>query len=662
LEHFTNTTIGLQDLTTDEQVKVELADKSTLTTAGIGTFAGKLPRVLYCPQFASPLLSISQLYRDGKATIFHPTQGIMVANAECMEVRVKGTPLLVGKATENGFITDINVMSSKNSVKYVNAPTNTVLTYAQALQSTSATTNTKPHATAEQLWMLRLGFPNPERVIKLAKNNLATGVKISPAAKAEDFEVHSLEAYHLGKSKARSHKMSPPKTKRSSKPFEFIHMDIKVTNIRTLGGNKYLLVICDDYTRWREAIPMATKGEVANKFKTWYLSFVKNLGYTTQRIRLDNAGENVGTIMAGFCLAHSIRLEPTNKYSSASNGTAERSIGILTSTIRTLLVSAHLPQTLWAEAAITATYLVNRLPTTANPGDKTPFEMLYGKPPDLAHLKVFGCRAYVHRHKPEREVATFSPTAVAGVLVGYATSTNGYRILVGSTGKVEETAHVDFAETVLPGMPPTADVSFTTMPEQFSVVGEPIATTAAVQPSIVVAELPTTAPAEPPSEAAEPEPTTEPEATSVEPDQPAGIDHLLEEELLPERERKPPQYLKDYVRPAAKRAKVVANATVTARAARINYKEAVKDPGIRDAMKAELDHLLSSGAVKIVDLPQGRKAIKSTWAHKRKLGPDGEFVRYKSRICPYGFQQVPGIDYDEVEQHQKIACIYDKRQ
>jgi hypothetical protein len=170
-------------------------------------------------------------------------------------------------------------------------------------------------------------------------------------------------------------------------------MDVKVTNTRTIGGNKFLLAICDDFTRWRTAIPMATKGEVGTKFKTWYLGFVKNLGFTTRRIRLDNAGENVGTIMSGICLAHSIRLEPTNKYSSASNWTAERSIGIITSMIRTLLVSAKLPQTLWAEAALTATYLINRLPTTANPGDKTPFEMLYGKAPNLAHLKVFGCKA-----------------------------------------------------------------------------------------------------------------------------------------------------------------------------------------------------------------------------------------------------------------------------
>jgi hypothetical protein len=343
--------------------------------------------------------------------------------------------------------------------------------------------------------MLRLGFPNPERVLKLVKGNFATGVKINPETKAEDFEIHTMDAYHLGKSKARSHKMAPPGTKKSSKPFELIHMDVKVTNTRTLGGNKFLLVICDDFTRWRTAISMATKGEVGTKFKTWHLSFVKNLGFTTQRIRLDNAGENVGTIMSGICLAHSIRLEPTNKYASASNGTAERSIGIITSTTRTLLVSANLPTTLWAEVALTGTYLINRLPTKANPGDKTPFEMLYGKVPNLAHLKVFECKAYVHRHKPERVVATFSPTAIIGIMVGYATSTNGYRILMTNTGKVEEISHVEFAESIMPGMLPGPDECIIDAPELLSSIDT------TVEPTSITIEEPAEMPAVEPAEA-----------------------------------------------------------------------------------------------------------------------------------------------------------------
>jgi hypothetical protein len=132
----------------------------------------------------------------------------MVTDADNMDVRIKGTPLLVGRANENGFEADINAMSVKNTVKSVTIPTEAVPTYAQTLQKNTSNVHTKPKITAEQLWMLRLGFPNPERMLKLAKEDLATGVKISPATKAEDFKARSTRWRHttLG-----SHRRGPTK-------------------------------------------------------------------------------------------------------------------------------------------------------------------------------------------------------------------------------------------------------------------------------------------------------------------------------------------------------------------------------------------------------------------------------------------------------------------
>jgi hypothetical protein len=152
--------------------------------------------------------------------------------------------------------------------------------------------------------------------------------------------------------------------------------------------------------------------------------------------------------------------------------------------------------------------------------------------------------ASVHRHKPERDVATFSPTAITGILVGCATRTNGYRILITNTGKVDETLHVDFIETILPGMPPNPDKSISEAPELQGSIE------ATVEPRTIAAEKPADIPANEPAEASIE--STELES-NVEPEPCPGIEHLLEEEFLSERERKPPQYLKDYVRPSVKR-------------------------------------------------------------------------------------------------------------
>ena len=60
-----------------------------------------------------------------------------------------------------------------------------------------------------------------------------------------------------------------------------------------------------------------------------------------------------------------------------------------------MLTHAGLPNGYWAEAVSTAAYIRNRVATSALP-EKTPFEMWYGKKPEVSHLRVFGCIAYAH--------------------------------------------------------------------------------------------------------------------------------------------------------------------------------------------------------------------------------------------------------------------------
>lgn len=53
-----------------------------------------------------------------------------------------------------------------------------------------------------------------------------------------------------------------------------------------------------------------------------------------------------------------------------------------------MLLEAELPNQYWTEAAMTATYLQNRLATTAN--RETPFKMWHVHKTSVEHLRVFG--------------------------------------------------------------------------------------------------------------------------------------------------------------------------------------------------------------------------------------------------------------------------------
>ncbi|KAL3678374.1 hypothetical protein R1sor_021330 [Riccia sorocarpa] len=60
-----------------------------------------------------------------------------------------------------------------------------------------------------------------------------------------------------------------------------------------------------------------------------------------------------------------------------------------------MILEGGLPAYLWGEVITAATYLTNRSPTKSNSG-LTPEEKYTGKPPDLSHLRVYRCVAYVH--------------------------------------------------------------------------------------------------------------------------------------------------------------------------------------------------------------------------------------------------------------------------
>ncbi|GJZ73837.1 retrovirus-related pol polyprotein from transposon TNT 1-94 [Tanacetum coccineum] len=59
---------------------------------------------------------------------------------------------------------------------------------------------------------------------------------------------------------------------------------------------------------------------------------------------------------------------------------------------RALRLHAHLPIHFWIDCVITATYLINRFPTTVLKF-KTPYEVLLSNKPVYKHLRVFGCLA-----------------------------------------------------------------------------------------------------------------------------------------------------------------------------------------------------------------------------------------------------------------------------
>jgi len=70
---------------------------------------------------------------------------------------------------------------------------------------------------------------------------------------------------------------------------------------------------------------------------------------------------------------------------------------------RCLLIDSGLPKAYWEYAVEMAAYLrnrtpttANRTPTTANLRNETPYEVVFGKVPNLQNLPIFGSPLEVH--------------------------------------------------------------------------------------------------------------------------------------------------------------------------------------------------------------------------------------------------------------------------
>jgi len=97
---------------------------------------------------------------------------------------------------------------------------------------------------------------------------------------------------------------------------------------------------------------------------------------------------------------------------------------------RTILIESGLPESFWAEAIRTSVYLVNRLPSKANPADTlSAYEAYFGKPPELGHLHPFGCAAYAQIPCELRQKRLSQPKSRPGIFIGYVEeTTHQYRI------------------------------------------------------------------------------------------------------------------------------------------------------------------------------------------------------------------------------------------
>ncbi|CAI7730189.1 unnamed protein product [Closterium sp. NIES-54] len=112
------------------------------------------------------------------------------------------------------------------------------------------------------------------------------------------------------------------------------------------GGERYFLLVVDDYTRYTTVFPLQIKVEVCSVLIRWIRAVHRQLGARFQqdlpvlRLHSDRGGEFSSGLLEDICRAEGIRQTFTPPASPQQNGIAERRIGLVMEVARTSIVHA----------------------------------------------------------------------------------------------------------------------------------------------------------------------------------------------------------------------------------------------------------------------------------------------------------------------------------
>ncbi|KAF2361468.1 Integrase catalytic core [Trinorchestia longiramus] len=434
----------------------------------------------------------------------------------------------------------------------------------------------------DRLWHKRFCHRGFDNLKKLNSLNLARGL---------DYSLGNENVFCENCCDGMSHRLpfSRVDQRKVRKPLELIHSDVCVKiNPSSLRGESYFVTFIDDYSRYTWVYIIKNKSDVFGVF-TEFITLVENhYDHKIKILLTDNGGEYVSNDFERFLTLNGIVDQITVPKTPEKNGVAGRKNRTILEAVRAMLSDSKLPKIFWAEAVSTAVYVKNRSPTNAHK-NLTPYQALKRHKPNLQHFRTFGCMAYAHVPKDERE--KLDSKSKICVLLEYGSGTKGYRLYDFNAKKVLLSRDVIFNESRC--------MSFEK------------------QPLKEIECVPCSYPQEEKHEDSE---------------------GKLELRRSTRNRAAPDRYGK-WVCLAQNEFDIPAN-----------VEEALHGPESKQwkaAMEEEMAPLNTNNVWFLVECPKNKKPNRFKWIFKKKTGPDGSVCSYKAKLVAQGYAEKFGVDYHE---------------
>jgi Integrase core domain len=188
----------------------------------------------------------------------------------------------------------------------------------------------------------------------------------------------------------------PPSPGHSKAPFDKIHMDLKEFSVQSYNKYKFFILFFDDCTSFGWIVLLRRKSEADPAIRQ-FIAMVKNqFNKVIHEFMIDAGGEFKSEELRTFLKELGINILTSVLHMHQQNGRAERFIRTIVEKAQAVHLEACIPQNWWEFAVNYAVHIYNQTPLKRSSNDyKTPFERLHCTKPDVAHLRVFGCGAYV---------------------------------------------------------------------------------------------------------------------------------------------------------------------------------------------------------------------------------------------------------------------------
>lgn len=390
--------------------QVKFGDGSLVKIEGKGTInmvckngeTRTLHGVYYIPTLRSKIISLGQLSEEGNR---------VVLNGESLWVYDSCGRLLMHVKRSANRLYKIHIESSKEVC---------------------------PLTKAEEeawLWHSRLGHVNFKAMQLMAQNKMAHDFPSICLSK------ELCSGCFLSKQQCKSFSHSNFVAKHV---LELIHGDLcGPISPPTPAGNKYFMLLVDDYSRMMWVYMLKNKDEALDCFKKFKLLVENGKKKTVQVFRTDRGGEFCSKDFEKFCADSGILRHYTSPYTPQQNGVVERRNRTVAAMTRSLLKERNVPVKFWREAVKHAVHILNKLPTRAL-SNVTPHEVWFERKPSVADLKVFGCISYMK--VPSVLTRKLDDRSQLLVHFGRETGTKAYRLYDPTSDRIHISRDVVFDE------------------------------------------------------------------------------------------------------------------------------------------------------------------------------------------------------------------------